>query len=237
MKCPNCNAYMETFDRFCENCGAFVAEGEAIFSVNHASQDAAPASGAAPAPATNAEPTASAAASSSPVSTPYAQATSDYQTPTPGQSPYAQAEYSQPVHGQHAYEQAPGYAPGPLPTMPYMAANTAPATALVLSIVSLVLGCTGFITFGVFGFLGVVGLVLAIVALVQRSGYAKKGLNDPRSTSTTILAVIGIITNALALLIFSVMLAITIDIATTEDPDSIPYHEPAVEEIISGIDT
>lgn len=187
--------------------------------------DVTPQAAAPFAPAPDATP--QAAPSAEPVFTPYAQ---DAEQESAASSPEdsAQPKYSQPVYAAPVYEEPapqptyappayeqppeqpvymPGYPTQPVST-PYANTNVAPISAFVMAIVSLVLGCIGLITFGVFGFLGIVGLILGILALVMRSGYAKRGLVDQRSGSTTVIGVFGIITNGLALAIFIILIAV-----------------------------
>ena len=113
--------------------------------------------------------------------------------------------------------------------------ETAPGTAFGLAITSLVIGLIGFLTFGIFGFFCVVGIVFAIIALVLRSGYKKNGLLDTHSGSTLALAISGLITSVLAVLLFVVILVFAVAIVEDETSD-IAFDDTTIEQLIEDAD-
>ena len=123
-----------------------------------------------------------------------------------------------------------------VPPSPYAdSMETAPGTAFGLAITSLVIGLIGFLTFGIFGFFCVVGIVFAIIALVLRSGYKKNGLLDTHSGSTLALAISGLITSVLAVLLFVVILVFAVAIVEDETSD-IAFDDTTIEQLIEDAD-
>lgn len=134
---------------------------------------------------------------------------------------YAEPVYSEPVYPQATYVDAP--------PSPYAGSGTgqAPATAFGLAVTSLILGCLGMLSFGIIAIFGIVGIVLGAVAIGKRNKYARDGLYDPHNGTTFGLGVAGIVTNAVAILVFCALLAI--GIAVSEDESSFTYdsYSPA----------
>ena len=166
------------------------------------------------------------------------------------QSEYAQPSYSQPAgytqpatyaqpmnYAQPTYAQ-PAYQTYAQPASPYesFGADTAPAGGFGLAIASLVVGIIGLLTFGIFGFTGIIGLIFGIIALALRSGYKKRGLYDRHAGSTAGLAIGGIITNVLAMLLFVVLLYIGIMYADETYDSTYDYLDDTTIEQLIGED-
>ena len=141
----------------------------------------------------------------------------------------AQPTYAQPTYAEPASYAQPTYAQ---PANPYATAvDTAPAGAFGLAIASLVIGIIGLLTFGIGGIFGFLGIIFGIIAIVVRSGYKKKGLYDSRAGSTMGLAIAGIVTNVLAIMIFIMLIFIGMTVAD----ESYEYDfsdEPSIEQLL-----
>ncbi|MDO4533090.1 MAG: zinc ribbon domain-containing protein [Coriobacteriia bacterium] len=145
---------------------------------------------------------------------------------------YAQPVYAEPSnYAENTYYDT-AYQTYAQPAAPYGLDNAASATGFGLAITSLVLGICGLLSFGIVVFFGVIGIVLGIIALVLRSGYAKKGLYDSHAGSTLGLAVAGIITNFLAILMFCLLLYIGLTVAEEEGYDTSVYDSTSIEQIL-----
>ena len=241
MNCPNCDAPMKSTAKFCENCGSPIP---ATASAKHAA-DAVPAPPASPyetkqtggshAPTAGTTPYASAASGN-----PYAQAESNAQASSSDthrqwrqeQPPAQQPTYAQPVSAQPSYTYAqPAASRMPAPD-PAHGKERAPSTAFALAITSLVLGGIGLLTFGLFGFLGIIGLILGIVGMAKRSSYKNAGKYDQHESSTLVIGIAGIITNAIALLLFVAITLFTV-YAVSAAEDTGVYDDPAsIEQIV-----
>ncbi|MBE6470124.1 MAG: zinc-ribbon domain-containing protein [Coriobacteriaceae bacterium] len=254
--CPNCNAPVDPYDRFCESCGTLLTTSKATASETPVAgtesveqQQAASADVASPAEATPFDPSSPAAvaapfaagasaaygsAAAEPDGSPYAKAV-DYAhgngTPfeaQPQQQSYGEATYASPTYA------APTYAAPAAPTAPYASASAAvaPGAAFGLSITSLVLGILGIISFGVMFFLGFVGIILGIIALVMRSGYRKRGLYDSHSGATLGLSIAGIITNLLALIMLAAIVIVGVAVYENEDLYDEIMTDEQIEQLI-----
>lgn len=177
MICPSCGQEVPEL-KFCVNCGAPL-EGAATQAI-----------GAQPTEPVN-EPAAE------PSFTPEVPGDSAWQA-QPQQAYQTGQTLQMPPQADQFGQQAGGYVPptgAPQPPtyqMPQMpSANRAPSAAFVLVIVGLVLSCL-FVTF-------IPGLVCSIIGLVLNAGYNKKGLDNPRKTSTMVVGIIGIVVGILCL--------------------------------------
>jgi len=151
---------------------------------------------------------------------------------TPTDNPFASTA---PDGDPAGYAQQQPYYQYDAPTVPpspyYDSAATAPGTAFGLGIASLVIGIVGLLTFGIGGFFCVIGIVFAIIALALRSGYKAKGLHDTHAGSTLGLAISGLITNIMAVLLFVVIIIFAFAIAEDELSSS-AFDDATIEQLI-----
>ena len=145
---------------------------------------------------------------------------------------YAQPVYAEPSnYAENTYYDT-AYQTYAQPAPPYGLDNVASATGFGLAITSLVLGICGLLSFGIVVFFGVIGIIVGVIALVLRSGYAKKGLYDSHAGSTLGLAISGIVTNVLAILMFCLLLYIGFTVAEEEGYDTSIYDSSSIEHIL-----
>ena len=145
---------------------------------------------------------------------------------------YAEPVYAEPSsYAENTYYDT-AYQTYAQPAAPYGLDNVAGTAGFGLAITSLVLGICGLLSFGIVVFFGVIGIVLGIIALVLRSGYAKKGLYDSHAGSTLGLAISGIVTNIIAILMFCLLLFIGLTVAEEEGYDTSVYDSSSIEHIL-----
>ena len=100
-------------------------------------------------------------------------------------------------------------------------ANRAPSAAFVLVIVGLVLSVL-FVTF-------LPGLVCSIIGLALNAGYNKKGLDNPRKTSTMVIGIIGVVIGALCAIVIIVTGVLTAQVLNELESQGIDITADSVE--------
>lgn len=231
MICPSCGSNVPD-SKFCENCGAPLAAAQDDATLN--AQPTVPAD-AVTQPEASMQPGAPVAETVPIGEMPgeaawQAQTQQAYQDGSAGQVPGEAVPIGEmpgdaawQAQSQQAYQvgsteqippqAVPGYAQAqdapqaPHPKgaafdMPSAAAGVAPKTAFVLVIVGLVLSAL-FVTF-------LPGLICSIIGLVLNSSYNKNGLDNPRTTPTLIVGIIGIVVAVMCalVLVFTTVIAV-----------------------------
>ena len=222
MFCGSCGAKIADGLKFCENCGAPVTAAP-IPPIEQGEQSALPAEQpttpveqpAAPAdqPTTPVEqPAASADQPTTPAEQPAASAAPGFVAEVPADSAWeAQPQQAYQVDQTTQMPTQPGQSPffasdgAPQPPSYQMPPqNRAPNSAFVLVIVGLVLSAL-FVSF-------LPGLVCSIIGLVLNAGYNKKGLDNPRKTSTMVVGIIGVVVGVLSLVLSIFIIVGTIQV-------------------------